>query len=53
MLDGAMECARRAGLIAGVDFALAVDAAASHFYANGRYTIDGDSFGCQPVDRSV
>ncbi len=42
MLDGAMECARRAGLEADVDFALAVDAAASHFYENGRYTIDGN-----------
>ncbi len=41
MLDGAMECARRAGLIAGVDFQLAVDAAASQFYAAGRYAIDG------------
>ena len=43
MLDGAMECARRAGLEAGVDFALAVDAAASHFHVDGRYALDGSA----------
>lgn len=41
MLDGAMECAQEAGLEPGVDFALAVDAAASQFYKEGRYAIDG------------
>ncbi len=43
MLDGAMECAHRAGLEVGVDFALAVDAAASHFHMDGRYAIDGST----------
>ncbi len=41
MLDGAMECAYRAGLAAGADFAVAVDAAASHFHVNGQYVLDG------------
>ncbi len=51
MLDGAMTCARRAGLEPGVDFALAVDAAASHFYAEGRYVIDGSSLDAHQLAR--
>ncbi len=51
MLDGAMECARRAGLEAGVDFALAVDAAASHFHIEGRYAIDGSMWDARQLVR--
>ena len=49
MLDGAMECAQEVGLEAGVDFALAVDAAASHFFEDGLYYIDGASMDTRPA----
>lgn len=41
MLDDAMACARQAGLAPGRDFQLAIDAAASHFHADGVYRLDG------------
>lgn len=41
MLQDAVESIRRAGQRPGETIALAVDVAASHFYAEGRYVIDG------------
>lgn len=41
MLDLAIDSIRRAGLTPGREMALAVDAAASHFFHDGRYHLDG------------
>lgn len=40
--DDAVACIRRAGLEPGVDMALAVDVASSHFFADGRYELGGE-----------
>lgn len=42
MLAKADDCCRAAGLAPGVDYQLAIDAAASHFQENGRYRVDGE-----------
>lgn len=41
MLTDAVEAIRCAGLEPGRDMALAVDVASSHFYADGKYELDG------------
>lgn len=41
MLESAIQSIRDAGFRPGVDVALAVDVAASHFHSSGRYSIDG------------
>ena len=41
MLGDAVATIRAAGLVPGRDVALAVDVAASHFYRDGRYVLDG------------
>lgn len=41
MIEGAVEAIRKAGFDPGRDFALAIDVASSHFYASGRYLLDG------------
>jgi len=41
MLACAVDAIQRAGYVPGVDVALAVDVAASHFYQDGRYHLDG------------
>ena len=41
MLAQADNCCRAAGLEPGIDYKLAIDAAASHFHADGRYHVDG------------
>ncbi len=41
LLADAVEAIERAGLKPGRDVCLAVDVAASHFYRNGRYELDG------------
>lgn len=41
LLDAAVAAIERAGLRPGRDVCLAVDVAASHFYRNGRYELDG------------
>lgn len=43
MLDDAVESIRIAGLEPGVDLALAVDVASSHFYQDGFYHLDGET----------
>jgi enolase len=43
MLADAVESIERAGFTPGRDVALAIDVAASHFYQNGRYHLDGQS----------
>jgi enolase len=43
MLDDAVAAIRAANLAPGDDVALCVDVASSHFYANGRYEIAGQS----------
>lgn len=40
MIEGALEAIQRAGLRPGVDAALAVDVAASHFWRDGLYYLD-------------
>ena len=42
MLAKADDCCRAAGLEPGVDYQLAIDAAASHFQENGQYRVDGE-----------
>lgn len=44
MLADAIEAIRVAGLTPGKDVFLAVDVAASHFFKNGQYQVDGKSF---------
>lgn len=52
MLELGVEAIERAGYSAGRDVSLAVDVAASHFYRNGRYHLDGHSLtGAEMVDR--
>jgi enolase len=41
MIQAAISSIERAGYEAGTDFKLAVDVAASEFFANGTYTLDG------------
>ena len=41
LLEDAVAAIERAGLKPGKDFCLAVDVAASHFYRDGRYELDG------------
>ncbi|MCY3658658.1 MAG: enolase [Caldilineaceae bacterium] len=41
MLAQADSCCRAAGLEPGIDYRLAIDAAASHFHVDGRYHVDG------------
>ncbi|MEZ4701148.1 MAG: phosphopyruvate hydratase [Rhodothermales bacterium] len=41
MFDMAVEAIEAAGLRPGADMALAIDVAASHFYADGRYALGG------------
>ena len=41
MLAQADDCCRAAGLEPGIDYKLAIDAAASHFHEDGRYYVDG------------
>lgn len=41
MLEGAVEAIRAVALEPGRDVALAVDVAASHFYHEGRYHLEG------------
>ena len=43
MLDDAVTAIERAGFRPGVDVALAVDVASSHFYHEGRYHLDGEA----------
>jgi enolase len=43
MIETAIEAIARAGYTPGADFNLAIDVASSHFYADGRYTLDGRS----------
>ena len=43
MLDDAVTAIETAGLLPGVDVAIAVDVASSHFYVGGRYDLDGKS----------
>ena len=40
MIEAAVTCIETAGYHAGRDVALAIDVASTHFYANGRYTLD-------------
>ncbi len=41
LLELGVEAIERAGYVPGVDVALTLDAAATHFYSNGRYDLDG------------
>jgi enolase len=43
MIEDALEAIRLAGLVPGRHMALAVDVAASQFYRDGRYSLDGES----------
>ena len=43
MLEDAVEAIQAAGFLPGVEVALAIDAAASHFHHDGRYLLDGES----------
>jgi enolase len=43
MFDDAVEAIQNAGFTPGQDVALAVDAASSHFFCNGRYQLDEES----------
>jgi enolase len=43
MLEDAVQAIEAAGLTPGIDMALAVDVASSHFYTDRRYTLDGES----------
>jgi enolase len=43
MIEDALEAIRRAGFAPGSEVALALDVAASHFYRNGAYQLDGES----------
>src|ERR1017187_4618427 len=43
MIETAVESISRAGFQPGRDFAIAIDAAASHFYKDDRYELDGRS----------
>jgi enolase len=43
MIEGALEAIRRAGCRPGVDVALALDVASTHFYSNGRYHPGGEA----------
>jgi enolase len=43
MIETAVEAIGRAGYQPGADFHLAIDVASSHFYGDGRYTLDGRS----------
>ncbi len=43
MFEDAMEVIRHAELVVGKDVALAVDIAASHFYQDGSYWVDGEA----------
>lgn len=43
MLDDAVAAIRAAGYLPGHEVALAIDVAASHFYHDGRYHLDGDA----------
>lgn len=43
MLDDAVEAIQSAGFVPGKDVALAVDAASSHFFSNGRYQLGEES----------
>lgn len=44
MFEDALQAIEKAGLQAGKDIALALDVAASHFYADGKYELVGRSF---------
>lgn len=43
MLDDAVTAIEMAGYVPGKDVALAIDVASSHFYADGRYHLDGSA----------
>ena len=43
LIETAVEAIRAAGYRPGSDVALAIDAAASHFYVDGRYFLDGET----------
>jgi enolase len=43
MIETALESIRRAGFAPGRDFFLAIDVAASHFFRDGAYELDGNS----------
>jgi enolase len=50
--DDAVTCIRRAGLEPGVEMALAVDVASSHFFASGKYHLGAASLSSpQMIDR--
>lgn len=54
MLADAAESIQRAGLQLGTDVALAVDVAATHFYAQGTYVLGAERLGsAQMIDRLV
>ncbi len=51
MLEDAVEAITAAGLQPGRDVALAVDVASTHFYADGRYALDGQALDSQGMIR--
>ena len=49
MIQTALESIERAGYLAGKDFMLAIDVAASEFYADGRYLLDSEQLSSQSM----
>jgi enolase len=49
MIQTAVEAIESAGYRAGADVALAIDVAASHFYSDGRYHLDGQALSSEEM----